>query len=236
VPLVVYFDEVGNPTLDASDKDFPVFAIALFIVDETCYVDDIVPKVNHLKFKLAGHEGVILHSRDIRKAQHDFGFLTDPKKKAAFYDSINEIMSSCDYRIIPVAIQKERHIAQYRYPANPYDLALLFALERLLSVLEYAGQTQVIIVAENRGKHEDRELYTSFQRIVSSGSEFVDGARFRAINWTLRFLPKSMNIIGTQLADLAAYPIARHVLDPTKPNPAFDIVRRKFCRALKIFP
>jgi hypothetical protein len=45
-----------------------------------------------------------------------------------------------------------------------------------------------------------------------------------------------MNIAGTQMADLAAYPIARYVLDQAKPNPAFDIVRQKFCRVLKVFP
>jgi hypothetical protein len=36
-----------------------------------------------------------------------------------------------------------------------------------------------------------------------------------------------MNILGTQIADLVAYPIARHVLDPQKANPAFDIVKPK---------
>jgi hypothetical protein len=86
MPLVVYFDEVGNPTLDASDKDFPVFAIALLICDSDCYVNQIVPRVNALKFKWFGHEGVILHSRDIRKAQGDFGFLTIPEKRAEFYE------------------------------------------------------------------------------------------------------------------------------------------------------
>jgi len=71
---------------------------------------------------------------------------------------------------------------------------------------------------------------------VTTGSQYVDGARFRKINFTLRFIPKAMNIIGTQMADLAAYPIARYVLDRSKPNPAFEIVRKKFCRQLKIFP
>jgi len=51
-----------------------------------------------------------------------------------------------------------------------------------------------------------------------------------------------MNIIGTQMADLAAYPIARHVLVPTKPNPAYEVIKGKFyvgpgnVRGLKVFP
>ena len=96
--------------------------------------------------------------------------------------------------------------------------------------------SDIVVIAERRGQKEDRELHSAFQRIVTSGSEYVDGARFRSIRWTLRFLPKSMNIVGTQMADLAAYPIARYALDKAKPNPAYEIVRHKLCRVLKIFP
>jgi hypothetical protein len=45
-----------------------------------------------------------------------------------------------------------------------------------------------------------------------------------------------------KLADLAAYPIARHVLDPKKANRAYEILEKKFykgrgmIRGLKIFP
>ncbi|HHT9119912.1 MAG TPA: hypothetical protein ACFYD3_05140 [Candidatus Hypogeohydataceae bacterium YC41] len=51
-----------------------------------------------------------------------------------------------------------------------------------------------------------------------------------------------MNIIGTQLADLVVYPIARHVQNTDKPNPAYNIVEKKiykgkgFINGLKIFP
>jgi hypothetical protein len=234
--LVVYFDEVGNPTLEATDRDFPVFALVLFVCDSDSYINEIVPRVNRFKFRWFGHEGVVLHSRDIRKAQGDFRFLTEASTRPPFYRDINELMSTSPYQLIPVAIRKDLHRARYRYPADPYDLALLFALERLVSVLEAAQQDEVMLIAERRGEREDRELYVAFQRIIAAGSEFVDGNRFRKIRFTLRFLSKSMNIIGTQMADLAAYPIARHVLDPVKPNPAFDIVRPKFCRGLKVFP
>lgn len=236
MPLTVYFDEVGNPTLDATDTDFPVFAIALFICDSQTYTNQVITSVNNLKFKWFGHEGVILHSRDIRRATGDFAFLQNPNNRQPFYQDLNGVMTDSDYRLIAVAIRKDRLAARYAYPADPYDLALLFALERLVSVLEAHEQTAVTIIAEKRGANEDRVLHAAFQRIVTAGSEYVDGARFRAIRFTLRFLPKTMNIVGTQMADLAGYPIARRVLDPAKENPAYEIVRPKLCRQLKIFP
>jgi len=227
---------VGNPTLRATDKDFPVFAIAMFICDEDHYINVITPRVNTLKFQWFGHEGIVLHSRDIRKAQGDFSILTDPVVRESFIQELSAVMSDCEYQLLAVAIRKDKLIRQYVYPADPYDLALLFAMERLVSVLEGAGQTDVTIIAEKRGKNEDRELHVAFDRIVMRGTEYISLERFRAIRWRLRFIPKSMNIIGTQMADLAAYPIARRVLDLEKHNPAYEVIRSKFCRVLKIFP
>ena len=183
-----------------------------------------------------GHEGIVLHSRDIRKAQGEFGFLTDKERKARFLEALNQLMTESDYKLIAVAIRKDRHVRQYRYPTDPYELALLLAMERLLSVAEAERQADVTVIAEARGKKEDRELHVAFQRIVTTGTAFVEGARFRQIRFTLRFVTKPMNVTGTQLADLAAYPIARRVLDPTKPNRAYDIIRPKLCRPLNIFP
>lgn len=55
-------------------------------------------------------------------------------------------------------------------------------------------------------------------------------------------LSPELNVVGTQLADLAAYPVARYIHNPNKPNPAYDIVKTKFYKGkgwiqgLKIFP
>lgn len=234
--LVVYLDEVGTPNMENTDPDFPVFALSLFVCGHTEYVQKICPAVNGLKFKWWGHESVILHSRDIRKAQGDFTFLRDAIKRSEFYADLNDVMGSARYQLLAVAIRKDQHAKRYRYPEDPYDLALLFALERLVSVLETAGQSEVTIVAEKRGTREDRELHNAFLRIVGAGSAYVSGERFRRIAFRLQFAAKAMNVVGTQIADLAAYPTARYVLDRTKPNPAFEIIRGKFCRDLKVFP
>jgi hypothetical protein len=73
------------------------------------------------------------------------------------------------------------------------------------------------------------------------------GYQVRKTNqWQLRSVSANHNtwikVIGHQLADLMAYPIARHAIDRVKPNPAFAIVRTKILdragwrHGLKIFP
>lgn len=117
-----------------------------------------------------------------------------------------------------------------------------FCLERLIPFLEEAKQKKVYLIAESRGKKEDIDLKLSFYKITSDGTEFIPADRFREVDFNLHFVPKAMNVSGTQLADLAAYPIARYVLDKNKPNPAYDIVSKKLykgkggIRGLKVFP
>jgi len=241
--VIVYMDETGDHSLELVDKDFPLFALAMFISEQESYNQKIVPVVNQLKMDYFGHEGIILHSRDIRKAQGDFGFLTNPDKRNEFCERLNTLMSEMDYTLIVSVIKKQEHKEKYGINAsNPYDLAMTFCMERLLPLVEEKNQKKVQIVAECRGKNEDNALMLSFLKVTSQGTGYIDAQRFKAITFGLNFVPKARNVVGTQLADLAAYPIARHVHNPQRSNPAYDILEPKFykgpgwVRGLKIFP
>ncbi len=132
-----------------------------------------------------------------------------------FYTSLNHIMSTAEYKLIATVIRKQNHKTRYgQWAENPYDLALTFALERLVPLLEDARQVEIQLIAEARGKKEHDELQLSFLRIVNNGTDYVSSERFKKIQFNLAFRDKRMNIVGTQMADLAAYPIARYVLDP----------------------
>ncbi len=124
---MVYLDETGDHSLANIDKDFPVFVLTMFVVDRNEYVQSIVPAVNQLKFDYFGHEGVILHSRDIRKAQNEFRFLQLADTRQPFYERINQIMTASSYRLIAVAIRKEEHKKKYGPSSeDPYKLGLTY--------------------------------------------------------------------------------------------------------------
>ncbi len=243
MPLIAFLDETGDHSLAKIDVGFPVFVLIFYIIDLDEYVGQVVPSVVRLKIEQFGHEGVIIHSRDIRKAQGDFGFLTEPAKRKPFYDRINQIMSSATYTLVGVAIDKQKLEEQYAYPSNPYGLALTFALERLVYIVNmYPKQASLNIVAESRGKNEDNELKATFSDVISKGTKFIKVEEFKKLGLNLVFQPKNVNIIGNQMADLAAYPTARYVMNPSADNPAFEVIEPKFHKTsyrihgLKIFP
>lgn len=240
MPLLVFLDEAGDHSLDPVDKDFPVFVLAFMMCEDSEYADVIVPAFTRFKVNYFGHDGVILHSRDIRKALGDFAFLQVRDKREQFYADLNELMIAAKFQLIAIAIRKQTHKARYgKACRDPYDLALEYGMERLKSYLEEVGQKEVTLLAEARGKNEDDSLRLAFLQLLKHGSYYHN---FKSIEFNLKFVSKKSNVLGHQLADLCAYPIARRVIDPKKSHRAFEIVRGKFIdrpgwrHGFKIFP
>ena len=152
-------------------------------------------------------------------------------------------MDTCKFSLISVAIRKEKHRERYGKAAwNPYEMSMEFALERLVPLLEGFGEKAVTIVAEARGKREDRELERAFLKVVTYGNQYIPASRFKVIQFRLQFAPKAMNIIGTQLADLAGFPVAKWALDSKYSGSLKPVVWKRFyigpgwIRGLKVFP
>jgi hypothetical protein len=225
MPLMVFLDEAGDHSLDPVDKDFPAFVLVFFLCEQSDYTDVIVPAFTRFKIEQFGHDGVILHSRDIRKALGDFSFLQIPERREAFHADLNQLVREAPFKLIAIAIRKDLHKGRYGTGSrNPYDLALEFGMERLKAYIDELGQSHVTLLAEARGKNEDNALRLSFLQLLKHGSFYQ---KFDGTEFDLKFVAKKANVLGHQLADLCAYPIARRVIN-FKKRRAFDIVSAKF--------
>ena len=100
------------------------------------------------------------------------------------------------------------------------------------------------IVAESRGKKEDKELqgeYQSFQKVglLSYGSSEIILRKAATVQKVfpqrVDFVKKEKVIAGLELADLVAYPIGKAVVNNDWDNPAYRIVARKI-RQFLLFP
>ena len=227
--FIAFFDECGDHSLTKIDPDFPLFVLAMVVVERDAYQDQILPKMNAFKLRYWNHEGINLHSRDIRLAQGPFSILLNAHVRTRFMTEVSDLMESLPFTLFVTAIRKSAHVDRHGAEAtNPYDLALEFTLEHLLHFMESHGETQLPVVAEARGRKEDNSLEQVFYRVLSRGTDNVPGERFQQLDCPLAFQSKKNNIAGVQLADLSAYPCARHILNPAKPNRAFEIVKNHF--------
>ena len=221
---VTYFDESGDHGMDNIDRPFPVFVLCACLFKVEDYLTSELSAFSRIKFKHFGHDAVIFHSRDIRKKLGPFQILTNDKTREAFMGDLNAYFEGTTGTLIAAGIDKLKHIAQYSVPFDPYAISLLFCLERLYGCLKDRGETgkTMFCVFEERGQSEDQELALHFERICSGENQWGK-LPFRMV-----FANKKTNMPGLQFADLAAYPIARHIIDAKQPNRPFEILQKKF--------
>lgn len=240
--FLAFFDECGDHSLGKIDRDFPLFVLALVLVERSVYRDHILPEFNQFKLRYFNHEGINLHSRDIRLAAGPFALLQNPTTRPQFMGELSDIMDRVPFTLFISAIQKQAYLEQHTgNVANPYDLALEFTMEGLFHFLNTQGERHLPIVAEARGKREDNMLELAFSRLIGQGTGKVTAEQFRQLDCPLSFQSKKNNILGVQLADLCAHPCARHILNPTRQNRAFEIARKRLYNrdgisGWKVFP
>ncbi len=239
-------DETGDHGLSFIDENFPIFLLCGCLISAEA-IAKLNEELDDLKVDFFGSTEVILHSRDIRKCEGAFQRLFDLELKARFYKELNTLISKADFNIIGGAVNKTEHIKRYgKGAADPYALSFSFILERMVYCLDNRDRKSVVdIHVEKRGKKEDRLLIGHFNSTVDGGTYYVSSERLKHRIADFRFHSKLENINGLQLADLCAYPLARYVMNPEMPSPAFEIIKDKiYCDrkgrfdgwGLKVFP
>ncbi|MCK0713922.1 DUF3800 domain-containing protein [Chromohalobacter sarecensis] len=239
---IVYVDESGDHGLRNINPDYPVFVLAFCIVHKQDYLAQIVPKIQELKFRYFGHDMIVLHEAEIRKARKPFDILLNPNVRRDFMGDLSGIIESSPFTLIASCIDKVQFSYKHGVDGNPYHVAMEFGLERVFMELQRLGQRGQLthVVFEQRGLQEDQALELEFRRIM-------DRSRMEGLADTLDIVmaSKKVNSAGLQLADMVARPIGRHLLNPEQPNRAFEILDGKFRRSrsgqvkgwgLKVYP
>ena len=225
--FVLYLDECGDQNLSSFDPQFPIFTLCGVVVSEA--QDELLAdRINLLKRDIWNNTNIILHSRDIRKCQNGFEVLFDLEVKKRFIESVNAILGDDIYIIICCAILKESYIRQYGKLNDVYGLSLSYIMERVVFYLDSVGKDNIELrtVIERRGKKEDKSLLNYYNQLLDRGTYWVNGERMRRYFKRFDMRWKSENIVGLQVADLVAYPITRHVLNPNGVNLAYDVLKK----------
>lgn len=238
---VVFVDESGDHGMVSIDPDYPMFVLAFCLFEKNRYAECVVPAVLKFKFKHFGHDQVILHEHDIRKAKGPFSILQNAPRRESFFTDMNSLIEECPFTLIASAIHKGKLQQQYMVPDNPYHVAMGFGFERVFLHLRSLGcRTGVTYLQfESRGKKEDVALELEFRRACD-----MNATKYR-LPFDIILVDKKSNSSGLQIADLIARPIGRKILKPDQPNRAYEIIEKKFRRdrskkitgwGLKVFP
>jgi hypothetical protein len=159
-------------------------------------------------------EPVILHREDIINRRGVYRLLMDEAKRKAFDDDLIKIVEDADYTVVAVAIDKlELRNAYGESAAHPYHLSMGFMLQRYVGFLNHTNRLGDVM-AETRGKKEDRLLEESYTRTYERGAWMVHADSFQSglTSIQLKLKTKQANIAGLQLADVLAQPARQFIL------------------------
>ncbi|MCB2092735.1 MAG: DUF3800 domain-containing protein, partial [Alphaproteobacteria bacterium] len=183
------------------DPGFPVFVLCSILCKKDDFSAQIDTGFDQLKSDLWGTNNVHFHSRDIRKCEKEFQILFDLDIKRQFYERLNDCISSSDYTIIASGIKKKDYAKRYGVLNDVYSISLTFIIERTIFYLDDQDDVgDLYILAEARGKEEDKLLRDHMRKIYNRGTFYVNNQRLRERIKSFKFYKKTDNHNGLQLA------------------------------------
>ena len=176
---------------------------------------EFTDRLNALKILIFGRSDFCLHRREIiDRRPEPFTVLKDEEKRKQFGQQAIALMEESKYRVFTVVIDKREHKAKYAvWQFQPYHYCLTVMLERYvqwLHRLNAAGD----VMAESRGKKENKQLAKAYRRIYMRGTDHVSANIFQArlTSNEIKLKQKVANVSGLQLADLIASPSCRELV------------------------
>lgn len=223
---IVFVDESGDHGIEKVDPSYPLFVLLFVVFKKSAYINRFVPAIGNLKFRLFGHDGVILHEREIRKDEGPFAVLGNRERKERFLTELTSIIERTPFDVIATVCDK-RKLAPGTTAVDLYHEALRNGLERLYPYLSSFGdhEKRTHIVCEARGGVEDEALELAFRRTCEGANAHGHGLPFELV-----VASKKSNSVGMQLADLIARPVGLHVLRPAQANRAFDMIEPRLLK------
>jgi hypothetical protein len=207
---IAFLDECGDHSLRHIDKDFPIYVLSTVIINREDYGSTILPKLNQLKLKYWDHEGVNLHSRDIRRGIGPYSILRDKRIRTALLEEISTLIQTLPFDLVISDMSK---LDLPTKNLNVLDKCIIQLQGNLVQWMKVNKQTILPVTVESRGKKEDRDFKTIFKK------------QNHLASIPLLFLSKHKNIAGIQIADLCAYPVARNILNPNENNLPFQVIQ-----------
>ena len=217
-PYRLYIDESGDHTChDFESEAKQYLGLTGCVIESEYYRNAFHPQVEAIKqkhFVYDPDDPVILHRKEIINRNSSFWPLRNPAIEVAFNDDLLAFLRTQRYTVISVVIDKKAQVERYGDAAyHPYHYCLAAILERYCGLLKYLG-ARGDVMAESRGKEEDRALKEAYLNVLNAGTLFRSPEFFKEVltSKEIKLKPKIANIAGLQISDLIAYPCKDAIL------------------------
>lgn len=226
---IIFVDESGTPMTTRVDKDFPIFSLQFLVIKKLDYSRIAVPAIVSFKMKHHGSDSIILHGSRIRRREGDFEFLNRRLVAEPYYQDLDDAIQSVPMHLFS-AFYLHGEVARLESMIieKPYALFLNRLLNEVakLVLLDVGFKTRCRVVIESRG-HEDAEMLASFEAYKGASAASL-------VEFELEMVSKERNLVGLQLADLVALPVAQSCIPGAKASKSWATVAKKVVQKMDL--
>lgn len=201
----LYIDESGTHNYTSSqDIGKKYLSLTGVILSDAVNVDDLQPALDRAKRLLTDDPDDLptLHREEIISGVGVFKKLSDPPVREAFNRLMIGLFANLDYTICCVVLDKGSHLARYGQAAHhPYHYCLSILLERYTDFLG-RNSSSGDVMAESRGKQEDRLLQGEYTRFHTFGTSFRSSNFVQSTLTSKNIKIKPKGVAGLEFADL----------------------------------
>lgn len=216
----LYIDEAGDhayyrPPDDPWHLYLGLLGVWFRLKDDYVQFADGLDRFKREIFGPRPDDPVILHREDILNTRGPFEILTDAQVRDRFNDGLLQLFRPTPFVLIIVVIDKFEHVQRYQHPDHPYHFCLGAMLDRYCGWLKH-NRAEGDVVAEARGRKEDRLLAEEFTRVYLNGTYMFprpeEHHQPTLTTKEIKLRMKRDNVAGLQLADLLAHPVRQAFL------------------------
>lgn len=213
----LYVDESGDHAFkkleELSHRYLALLGLWVRQKDDYVALHDELEKFRRGVFGPRPDDPVILHRKDIVNKRGNFYVLQDGAKEKAFNEGLLRLVQTANFRMVCIVIDKQQHQDKYSSPMHPYHYCMTAMLQRYCGWLNYKNVVGDVM-AEARGKSEDRQLENAYSNIYKSGALYLDASTVQRVltSNSLKLKGKVEDIAGLQVADVLAHPVKQWVL------------------------
>lgn len=207
---LIYIDESGRPGLSRKDPRKHLALTGVFIEDSNW--NQIALEFNKIKLDIFGREDIEFKSNLIRRRESPFDILSEEAYKN-LTDRLERFFQSAPLTLITAVINVDALISKYTQPADPYELAYQFIIERGNRLMIENKHYGMIILDSKSGQlridtgSQDHKLIILTNLLRKKIDRILGDISFG----------DSRYMVGLQIADLAIYPFF-HRFEYNKPD------------------
>lgn len=226
----LFIDESGDHGVEHIEPNYPIFILCGILIASKEY-KIIEQNIKEFKIKYFNTDKVVLHLKNINRQDGTFKILSDQTIKKTFYEDLYLLLKRLKIKIFASCILKEKFSESFSNNiSNLYPFTFGAMLEQVILYLIKNKNDKIHVFIESRSKKLDERLLDYYNNIFKNRSGLY--SKHLEINnkiSDINFKAKHNNIIGLQIADIIAYPIAKHVINKDAPSPLYDCIKEKIC-------